>query len=105
MTTAPDDPREALLGAAAAAVLESPATLPVATRKALADGDLGSMPEEGRTYLTKVEGPSYRTTDLEVSALARVIGEEAVFEATIAVALGAAQRQIEAALALFEQRP
>lgn len=100
----PHDHREALFDALTAAVLDSPGVLSLSARKALADGEFGSMPEEGRPYLTKVEGPSYETTDDEVAALARLMGEDAVFEATIAAAFGAAMRQVEAALALFEER-
>lgn len=100
----PADRREALFAALVEAALGRPGALPARVRAELAAGELESMPEEARTYLTKVAGPSYTTTDGEVAALARAIGEEAVFEATIAVAIGAARRQVDAALSLVEER-
>jgi hypothetical protein len=100
----PADLREALFAALVDAALEAPGVLSTETRAELAAGELESVPEEARSYLTKVAGPSYETTDDEVAALGRSIGEEAVFEATIAVAVGVARRQVEAALALVEER-
>jgi hypothetical protein len=96
------DPRKALFAELAAGVLESRGELSEAERLALAQGVYEGMPEAA-TYLAKVEGPSYTTTDEEVAALAGVVGDEAVFEATVAVAFGAARRQIAAALTLLEE--
>jgi hypothetical protein len=98
------NPRDALFAALIEAALTRPGALPPEVRGELAAGEFDSLPDEARTYLTKVAGPSYASTDDEVASLARAIGEEGVFEATIAIAVGAARRQVDAAMTLVEGR-
>jgi len=98
----PEDDRRALLFARLAqAILDSPAELSPEERRRLAAGERTGLDPELAGYLDKVDRASYRTTDGEVEALARRVGEEVVFEATFAAALGAARRRVSTAVALL----
>lgn len=58
----------------------------------------GSGPELIRTYITKVREQSYRVSEEDFAALrAAGLSEDAVFELTVAAAVGAASRRLEAA--------
>jgi hypothetical protein len=79
------------------AVLDSPAVTDPATRAAAYRSD-GLPPPLGR-YVAKVRGESYRVTDEDVQTLLNAgHSEDAVFEITVATALGAAMRRLEAGL-------
>ena len=80
------------------AVFSSPATTTTAARAAAAEG--GPLPEPIDTYAAKVRDHSYRVTDGDVEALkAAGLSEDEIFEMTVAAALGAALRSLDAGLA------
>jgi len=79
------------------AVLTSPGTTDPALRGAAYRGD--AVPGLLAGYLMKVRTQSYRVTDDDVNRMLTAgYSEDAVFELTIATALGAAHRQLEAGL-------
>lgn len=85
------------LAALLQAVLESPAETDRATRAAAYQSDELSPPL--RKYVAKVRGESYRITDEDIQMLLRAgYSQDAVFEITVASALGAAMRRLEASL-------
>lgn len=86
------------------AVLESPGVTSPDVRAAVADGD--DVPDELAIYVAKVRTASYRVTDADIAALREAgHGERAIFELTVAAALGAAQHTFEMGLrALHGQR-
>lgn len=79
-------------------VLDGPGTAPPAQRRAASEGQADDSPL-GR-YLEKVRTGAYRVTPEEVEAL-RAAGhsDDALFELTIAAALGQSRRQLDAGLA------
>lgn len=80
----------------ARAVLESPGTLDPQTRSDIA---AGGGPPELQPYLEKVRRHAYRVTDEEVEELGRAgWSEDAILEATLAAALGAARLRLRAGL-------
>lgn len=85
------------LAALRAAVFGADALTDQTDRAAAADG--GELPAELASFLTKVREASYRLTDADVAGL-RAAGhpEEALFELTIAAALGAALHRLDAGL-------
>ena len=69
------------------AVLGPDGSLPYETRLALATGH--GIPDELRPYADKVARHAYRVTDSDVDALREAgYDDEAIFEVTVAVALG-----------------
>jgi hypothetical protein len=76
----------------AAAILEAPGELSPATRRAIRDGD---DPAELARLLDKVRHGAYRIVDGDVAGL----DEDAVLEAVLAAALGAAEERLYAGLA------
>ncbi len=78
--------------------LSGPGTLDAGVRRAAA-GE-GALPQDLRSYVTKVRLHAYRVTDEDVAALrdARYT-EDQIFELTICAALGAGRTRVEAALA------
>jgi len=78
-------------------VLDTPgASDRAARRAALAAHD---VPEPLAAYLGKVREASYRITDADVDGLLVAgLSEDAVFELTLAAALGAAGRRLDAGL-------
>jgi VIT1/CCC1 family predicted Fe2+/Mn2+ transporter len=82
------------------AVVEEPGELSAAVREALVAGQPAPPPFEA--YVEKVRRHAYRVTDAEVEALAAATSEDAVFEATVATALGAGLARLEAGLAAIE---
>ena len=82
------------------AVVEWPGELPRDLRKALVSGEPAPPPFE--TYVEKVRRHAYRVTDAEVAALVDATSEDAVFEATVATAVGEGLRRLEAGLAAIE---
>ena len=86
------------------AVLESPAVTDPATRAAAYHGD--ELPPPLLHYVAKVRGESYRITDADVQALlAAGYSQDAVFEMTVAAALGAAMERLDAGLRLLREAP
>jgi hypothetical protein len=54
-------------------------------------------------YLALIDQQPYRITDANVSALRSAgLSEDGIFELTVAAALGAAQRRLDAAVRLVE---
>src|SRR6188474_195038 len=91
------------LAALLRAVLDSPAVTDPATRAAAFDGD--ELPPPLGQYAAKVCGESDSITDDEVQALlAADCSPDAVFEVTVAAALGAAMERLEAGLSVLRER-
>jgi hypothetical protein len=85
------------LGDLRRAVLDGDGVTDRKLRLAAASGT--SMSEPLGSYLAKVRDASYRTTDEDVEGLkADGLSEEAIFEVTVAAALGAALHRFEAGL-------
>jgi len=83
------------------AILRTPGALDPATREAIAAGE---PPDELAPYLDKVTRHAYKVTDDDVARL-RAAGydEDAIFEATLAAALGAARLRLRKGLAALEE--
>ena len=81
-------------------VLEQPGTVPQALRQAASRNDGAALPDALRAYVDTVERHAYQVTDEEVEALKQAgYSEDQLFEITVAAALGAALRRLEAGLA------
>ncbi len=79
------------------AVLASPGELDPDVRRGIAAGD---YPEELAAYLEKVSKHAYKVLDRDIDALKELgYSEDAIFEATVATALGAARHRLERGLA------
>jgi hypothetical protein len=77
-----------LLDELRAAALDSPGAVAPELRRAAAAG--ASLPPELETWVAKVRERAYETTDEEVAALRRGgWSEDAIFEVTVAAAVGA----------------
>lgn len=58
-----------------------------------------AAPSGGGAYLEKVRAHAYKITDEDIAALrAQGLSEDAIFELTIAAAVGVAQRRLAAAM-------
>jgi hypothetical protein len=78
------------------AVLESPASLSPAVRRAIFEGEEGALPKDLAAYAGKVKRSAYAITDADVEALKRAgHSEDVIFEATGAAALAAALVRLE----------
>jgi alkylhydroperoxidase family enzyme len=85
------------------AVLESPAVTDPATRAAAYQSDEELSPPL-RQYVAKVRGESYRITDDDVQRLLTAgYSQDAVFEITVATALGAAMQRLETGLRVLRE--
>jgi hypothetical protein len=82
------------------AVVEGPGELRAEVRDALVAGEPAPPPFEA--YVEKVRRHAYRVTDAEVEELVAATSEDAVFEATVATALGAGLARLEAGLRAIE---
>ncbi|HEV2783920.1 MAG TPA: hypothetical protein VGX25_31420 [Actinophytocola sp.] len=79
------------------AVLDGDGVTDRKLRAAAAGG--GPAPEPLSTYVTKVRDASYRIGDGDIALLkAAGLGDEEIFELTVAAALGAALHRFEAGL-------
>lgn len=59
----------------------------------------GAPPAEMDAYLAKVRGHAYTITDADVAALKDAgLSEDAIFEATVAVAIGEGLRRLDRAI-------
>ena len=63
-----------------------------------------SLPEPLAAYVEKVARHAYRVTDEDIAALkASGYGEDAIFELTVAAAVGAGRARVERGLAVVDQ--
>ena len=83
------------------AILQTAGATPPAQRSAADDGQPTGTAAD--PYLAKVRGESFRIVDADVAALLDGgLSEDAIFELTLAVALGEATRRFEAAVEALE---
>jgi hypothetical protein len=88
----------ARLDALRGAVLQATGTTDPATRRAAFSGQ--PLQEPLDQYLRKVRSASWQLTDADVERLRSAgVAEDAIFELTIAAAMGAAERGLQAGLA------
>jgi hypothetical protein len=91
-----------LLAALRHAVLDAPAHTDSGLRSAAATG--GALPEPVDAYVRKVRDQSYRITDADFDTLtAAGLGEDEIFEITVAAALGAALRGLDVGLRVLRE--
>ena len=85
------------------AVVNAPGDTPPALRKAVLDrakGHRDGVPEGLRPYVDTVARHAYRVTDRDVAALQQAgHSDDALFEITVAAAVGAALHRLERGLA------
>jgi alkylhydroperoxidase family enzyme len=90
----------------AEAVLGTPGDADLELRRAVASvaaGGSDELPEELRPYVDKVARNAYTVTDEDVEALrAAGYSDDAIFELTLAAALGAARIRLDAGLAAMD---
>ena len=92
------------LAAVRRAVFRSDGASDRATRSAAADD--GELPERLSAYLAAVREESYRITEGHIDALkASGESEEEIFEVTVAAALGASLRRLDAGLRAIRREP
>ncbi len=66
-------------------------------------GAVPELPDELRPYVEKVARHAYKVVDADVERLRNAgYSEDAIFELTLAAALGAAQARLEAGLATMD---
>jgi alkylhydroperoxidase family enzyme len=87
----------------ARAILETPGDAAPELRRAVAAVAAGDeaqeLPEELRPYVKKVTRNAYKVTDGDVDRLRKAgYSEDAIFELTLAAALGAARSRLDAGL-------
>ena len=86
------------------AVLGDSGSLPRETRLALATGH--GIPDDLKLYADKVARHAYRVTDEDISALHMAgYDDDAIFEVTIAVALGVGLHRRDVGLAAIDAAP
>lgn len=84
------------LAALRAAVLDGPGVTAPSVRQAAASG---TAPEPWTEYVSAVRDSSYRVSEEDIAALkADGLGEEEIFEVTVAAAVGAALARLDAGL-------
>jgi alkylhydroperoxidase family enzyme len=87
----------------AAAILETPGDADLELRSAVAAyaaGEDATIPDDLRPYVDKVAQNAYKVTDDDVDRLREAgYSEDAIFELTLAAALGAARARLDAGLA------
>jgi hypothetical protein len=82
------------------AVLDGPGSTPPRVRHAVAYATRDELAHELRDYVTTLRDHAYRATDAQVAELlATGWSEDQVYELTVAAALGAGQRRLDAGLA------
>ena len=97
------DPHAAKVKRLIETVLDGPGHLPSGVRKAIAGETTGEIPPVLLPYLDKVAHHAYTVTDEDIEALKRAgLGEDQIFEATVAAALGAALERLRAGLAAVD---
>ncbi|MEU8002577.1 hypothetical protein AB0B66_15585 [Catellatospora sp. NPDC049111] len=86
------------------AVLDGPGSTPSRVRHVVAHAKLDEVSHELRGYVDTMREHAWRSTDEQVRELLAVgWSEDQVYELTVAVALGAGQRRLDAGLAAIEQ--
>ena len=81
------------------AVLNSPGVVDARTRWAVVHNRESEIPADVASYVATVRQHAYRVTDDDVAGLARAgYSEDAIFELTVAAALGAALHRLERGL-------
>jgi len=91
------DRHAALIAGLRRAVFDSPGASSRAVRAAAASAD--GLPPPLGAYIAKVSDAAYRITDTDVAALtAAGCTEEEIFEVTVAAAVGAALRRLDAGM-------
>jgi hypothetical protein len=84
------------------AVLTSPGATDAAARELAFGG--GGASDLLASYAAKVQEASFRVTDADIKVLrAEGLSEDAVFELTLAAALGAANRRLDAGLRILRE--
>jgi hypothetical protein len=79
------------------AVFQSPGSTELAVRAAAGSG--GELPEPVGSYAAKVRDQSYRINDADFAGLtAAGLSDDAIFEITIAAAVGAALQRLDAGM-------
>ena len=93
-----------LLAALREAVLNAPAHTDPGLRSAAARG--GALAEPMGSYVEKVRDHSYRITDRDIDTLsASGLSEDEIFEITVAAAVGAALRGLDAGMRALRGGP
>jgi alkylhydroperoxidase family enzyme len=93
----PTDRHAAAVDALRHAVFQSPGSTEPAVRVAAARG--GQLPGPLDSYAAKVRDQSYRITDADFAGLSAAgLNDDAIFEITIAAAVGAALQRLDAGL-------
>jgi alkylhydroperoxidase family enzyme len=85
----------------AEAILETPGAADLELRRAVeayAAGRATEIPHDLRAYVDKIVRNAYKVTDADVDALRARYSDDAVFELTLAAALGAARARLDAGL-------
>ncbi|BCJ77616.1 hypothetical protein CS0771_71600 [Catellatospora sp. IY07-71] len=91
---------EALLATLRHAVLDGPGSTPSRVRHAVAEAKVEELNQELREYVETLREHAWRSTDDQVRELLAVGWvEDQVYELTVAVALGAGGRRVDAGLA------
>ncbi|MEU8073861.1 hypothetical protein AB0B31_00320 [Catellatospora citrea] len=95
-----DTAPESLFAVLRHAVLDGPGSTPSRVRHVVAHAKLDEVSHELRGYVDTMREHAWRSTDQQVRDLLTVgWSEDQVFELTVAVALGAGQRRLDAGLA------
>ena len=99
----PIDRHTAAVHALRHAVFQSAGSTEPTVRAAAGSG--GDLPEPLAAYAAKVRDQSYRITDADFAALtAAGLSDDAIFEITIAAAVGAALQRLDAGLRALDGR-
>ena len=100
----PTDRHAAAVDALRRAVFESAGSTATAVRVAAGSG--GELSDPIGSYALKVRDQSYRITDADFAELTRAgLGDDDIFEITIAAAVGAALRRLDAGLRAIRGKP
>lgn len=93
--------RRAAVDAVTRGALENPGVTSPALRKAASRGE--DVPAELATYVDKMARHAYKITDEDLAALAAAgHDDDAIFEISLAVAVGAGMRRIDAGMAALD---
>jgi hypothetical protein len=88
------------LAALVRSVVDTPGATEPTVRAAAFAGEL--LPEPIESFVTKIRNESYRVTDGDITALRSAgYSEDAIFEVTLAAAIGAASGRLDAVLDLL----
>lgn len=82
------------------AVLDGPARLPMAVRRAAAEN--AGLPEPMANFVAQVHQDPLRVSDAQFDALRKTMDEERIFELTVAAASGAGFARLDRVLRLLD---